>query len=793
MERQSLSRTGRISSTIAAARQAVAASDMQYKPASLLDPSRPYTPALPRQSTPFSMLSQEEQTKRHKEEWPVFHTEEDWRPGTPTTARGGSAMGHRPMSGHLKGRGHTPDIMVLDDEKGRRPGSGRPTSRSKKERPWSGKEKKKKKAAPPSDTMAPPPDRPPTQAPPSRPPSGSRRDPRRPRTGSAGRTPRTGSAGRTKRSIAPDLAIMKEKLDAGTANTNALSKEAAELIKVCRVGNELVTLCALVLKLPFTRDTSTVHQKCCEKIFTMSKETLLDKALADMIELLLKVLDEGDDRGFKSVCYVLGALRNLSLEEANSESIVSAGGIARISRLLDEKVYTELSTGQPNPDSTTEQLLVEVCGVLRNLAIVKNKQKLFLKENCLRRLCLLMGRFSEHPQMMLNVCRILSKLSLNKGCRDLISDPQHLRSMMKMLQQHNTKLALCIRVCFTLGNLTVSNDRNRTEISDKCDGVTVLLEILKRNCDRDLRIITYKKRKNNDENKEESKDYKKAMAMDREISDMLVKLIRVIANLSINRRIGAMFSKEPNISSLVDLLQRKNLEEHEELVLNIISAITNLSFYHQISSQNARDVTLPLVDNNKDILACLIPHLFSQNSEVVVESVRALGNFSREANFRDYMRSSRVDETLVVLLDHSDPKVVYGVCGVLLNIAADTTGHAVFFEKDCAGVDRIISVLTRFGLEDYGLTDVVCKAFLNLCSASATPLPPRHRQRLVHLLTQIKDHLGREAEELHMDLKSEDEDDIEAIEAALDENNSLSQVVNRLLDVQQAVSTTKTQ
>lgn len=43
---------------------------------------------------------------------------------------------------------------------------------------------------------------------------------------------------------------------------------------------------------------------------------------------------------------------------------------------------------------------------------------------------------------------------------------------------------------------------------------------------------------------------------------------------------------------------------------------------------------------------------------------------------------------MVVLLDHSDEKVVFGVCGVLLNIAAEKEGHAIFYANDSAGLDR---------------------------------------------------------------------------------------------------------
>jgi hypothetical protein len=72
------------------------------------------------------------------------------------------------------------------------------------------------------------------------------------------------------------------------------------------------------------------------------------------------------------------------------------------------------------------------------------------------------------------------------------------------------------------------------------------------------------------------------------------------------------------------------------------------------------------------------------------------------------------DETMLLLLDHSDHRVVYGVCGVLLNLAADMNARGIFFANDCDGIDRLVSVLARWGADDHALADLVLKTFINL-------------------------------------------------------------------------------
>lgn len=75
-------------------------------------------------------------------------------------------------------------------------------------------------------------------------------------------------------------------------------------------------------------------------------------------------------------------------------------------------------------------------------------------------------------------------------------------------------------------------------------------------------------------------------------------------------------------------------------------------------------------------MRCLTRLLLLPNPEAVTEAARALGNCSRDRAVRDAIVDQRVHEALLLLLGHSSDAVLLAVCGVLINLAADSTHRA---------------------------------------------------------------------------------------------------------------------
>jgi hypothetical protein len=118
---------------------------------------------------------------------------------------------------------------------------------------------------------------------------------------------------------------------------------------------------------------------------------------------------------------------------------------------------------------------------------------------------------------------------------------------------------------------------------------------------------------------------------------LLVKLIRLIANLSISTDVGPLLATVPRVSVLVAILERALADRREELLLNAASAVTNLSFYLEAAHRRTGGEGKEGEDSNvifgelERVCGCLVGVLLHENEEAVAEAARAFGNFSRDA------------------------------------------------------------------------------------------------------------------------------------------------------------------
>lgn len=65
------------------------------------------------------------------------------------------------------------------------------------------------------------------------------------------------------------------------------------------------------------------------------------------------------------------------------------------------------------------------------------------------------------------------------------------------------------------------------------------------------------------------------------VLQLLVKVIRLIANMSISAEVGERLTARQGVGGLTHLLRHALHSDREELLLNTVSALTNLSFYGQ--------------------------------------------------------------------------------------------------------------------------------------------------------------------------------------------------------------------
>ena len=210
--------------------------------------------------------------------------------------------------------------------------------------------------------------------------------------------------------------------------------------------------------------------------------------------------------------------------------------------------------------------------------------------------------------------------------------------------------------------------------------------------------------------------------------DVLVKLIRLLAHLAISPAIGERIATHGHSLALLRVLQTFTMEGAEELQLNTISAVTNLSYYLVEGSV--------LLAEHEALCKALIPVLVFPNTEGMIEAARALGNLSRMQDARATICRVRVHEALLLLLDHTSSQVAEGACGALINLAADAHTREKLLEAGAAPklADLLLALLTPADggtahaplRSDIGASLLAAKTLCNLCcSCAASPLDSR--------------------------------------------------------------------
>merc|ERR1712070_860661 len=122
--------------------------------------------------------------------------------------------------------------------------------------------------------------------------------------------------------------------------------------------------------------------------------------------------------------------------------------------------------------------------------------------------------------------------------------------------------------------------------------------------------------------------------------------------------VGSQVVSTNGVQILISLLSHSISTDREELLLNVVSAVTNLSFYvlhHRgATADEAKGSEEPeppsfIFAGYREVCTDLVGVLVHENEEAVAEAARAFGNFSRDAQVRQFMGSSRADEALVLL------------------------------------------------------------------------------------------------------------------------------------------------
>ncbi|KAJ3211112.1 hypothetical protein HDU67_004769 [Dinochytrium kinnereticum] len=402
------------------------------------------------------------------------------------------------------------------------------------------------------------------------------------------------------------------------------------------------------------------------------------------------------------------------------------------------------------------QLLIQITASLRNLASTQP----FVNGNAISNLmCLTHESFglTDSSDLMLNVSRILSKLSLHPDCLDKMKGETSIQALLQLVVKYQNHKrdpqALLVRILFVLGNLTAVKGPEHISLLNGIGDIAALLGIYSAVTMHKMKKVAKDSngrrlgwdahadigqsnsgsplpvsvKEGDDEDGDEV-----TLRIDRENTDVMVKLVRVLANLALHPECGRELVQMIEVETLVEMLGYSDIDREEELVLNIAGALANFTFY--LNSENC------LLPHTTRILELMVPLMLCNNPEAVSEASRVYGNLSRLEEARQWMsRNKGGTELLAVLMDHSDTSVLENICGALANVltpTADAAGRRIAGEnakilmKGC-GFSKLTEIVEESVNErDLSIAVVASKALSNLLSISAV-LPPDQLEDLI--------------------------------------------------------------
>ncbi|KAG5277166.1 hypothetical protein AALO_G00114320 [Alosa alosa] len=490
-----------------------------------------------------------------------------------------------------------------------------------------------------------------------------------------------GMLGRRLRKRAALLRSLYRLIDLGSDQLNLL---LAKLILALEVsGNNLLNICKLMFKISRSASNDTLFHN------------------NSIIDSLLSVLRSKD----VSVCgeallYCVATLKFLSGNSALRRLLLEKDCIGVLSQLTHRLTHAPSERDSTGPTHTTAgHILVQLTATFRNMADLSESRPSFVSNGVLTELTTVLDHHYADPDVCTNVARIFSKLSsYNECCLALAEIPQCCRIFIDLLGKHSKKQDLVVRLLFTLGNLAARSPEAQLQIYEERGAVDTLLRLLH----------SYQEPGTapgdplGPRGPPSRPPPPLPGAAERE--DVLVKLVRVLANVSIHPTAGtALAANKECVGLLLKVLERCSVELSEELMVNAAATINNLSFYQGESSEIRR--------RHAHLSHLLLKLLLSSSMAAVLEATRVFGNLSQISDVRLFIMEHKVHQFVVTLLDSKSSDVCYSACGVLINLSSEPHNRHTLRQE--GAIHKLAECLRDFGPYDWQLAGLVCQTLWN--------------------------------------------------------------------------------
>ena len=528
----------------------------------------------------------------------------------------------------------------------------------------------------------------------------------------------------------------------------------------------LKTAC-INLKLCMGNESSFALKPSLQSLFYLSKRPQNDSAfrrervIPPLLNYLRAVTRNSNGEGIRYplelLIYVAGILKNICNDEGNQKAFVRSGAIRLFFDILEIACNVHMS----NPGMSMvmkdawAQLCVQLTSLIRTMLHTGAVLKLFsddLMHACLAKMLIL---YIHHHELAFNITRIFSKLTVDEPWSEFVGENElSLQALLEVTKLYQLHYDVLIRASFALGSITMFNEQAQDVLCSKFDAQKTFISVVSTYV-RKLQSTSSPSREKMRLMKELGRNEKELDSMNTFvetsepltvdiIADVLSKTLCIIANLTMLPGNGRMFAENEDLAkSLQYLISSSTVQNDEELILNVISVLANISYY-QSEGVNY------IVDMCGDILAYIVPFLFSENVEIVIQAARIFSNYSRISEARNFMHREYMIEKLAYLLNHVHLNVACAAVGPLINLFSNATKETAIIGQQIES--KIIDVLERLtkenNVEARRHISPTCKALFNARHAQKTweiPFSNENSNRFIEIaeeLESLKDSIG---------------------------------------------------
>ncbi|KAJ3268166.1 Armadillo repeat-containing protein 2 [Terramyces sp. JEL0728] len=351
----------------------------------------------------------------------------------------------------------------------------------------------------------------------------------------------------------------------------------------------------------------------------------------------------------KNCSNIMGARCELLI---NAISIVRSIGEYNIDQMLDlYKEFIKKYEENNNIDERNQaiRLIAQVIGCFREAT--SNGE---CETEILGLLCdaFVKKKFEDSEKILVLILKIFCNLSENEKYNEPLSKQEIIQESLNCLIYSSDNKEIQTRVCYFLSNLASNVGEIHEQILKVLEDVVALFG-----------SIT------------------EASLFDETDSDLVLKMTRLLSNVSLDQNAGKLMVGMSELEFFMDNIDNPIFFQKEELLLNYIGFISNISFYFK---PNRR-----LFSHTIETFGKLLPFLMNGNLEFIVETCKIIANIFRyNVNIPNSIMNHLV-QILILLLDHTDVHVLYYSCGVLVNLLSTKYADLV---NSLAGSEKFIDV-----------------------------------------------------------------------------------------------------